>query len=199
MTRDELDRALEEALNVEPTAGYATKVRARIASERAASAVSRPWWPAVVVAAAVLELFGGGLMLERQESPIPAATVTAPAGKIASAGADGRTAAPAQQATSGERATDDGQRVTGWTEVDLSRRPHVGAAPTSGDLPGAIVSPDDAAGLRLLVTLVQTSLPAPATDSGDREGPLQIGRIDVVPIQVDPLPQPTPVTIGELQ
>jgi hypothetical protein len=62
-----------------------------------------------------------------------------------------------------------------------------------------IVSPDDAAGLRLFVTLAGTNVPAPAMDGGDREVPLQIGRIDVAPIEVDPLAELIPLMLGELQ
>jgi hypothetical protein len=205
MTQDELDRALEEALNVEPPAGYAARVRARVAAEQGASAGRYGWWPLGALAAAALVLVAGGLILEREDSAVPVATLTSRDDKIPTESANGRTPAPAQQATGNERATGDGRRATGPTEATVARRWHAGTADTAeaprtaSALPAVIVSPDDAAGLRLFVTLAGTNVPAPAMDGGDREVPLQIGRIDVAPIEVDPLAELIPLMLGELQ
>jgi hypothetical protein len=205
MTQDELDRALEEALNVEPPAGYVARVRARVAAEQTATAGGHAWWPLGALAAAALVLVAGGLILEREDSAVPAATLTSRDDKIPTESANGRTPAATQQATENERATGDGRRSTGPTEAPVARRWHVGTADTAeapgtaSALPAVIVSPDDAAGLRLFVTLAETNVPAPAMDGGDREVPLQIGRIDVAPIEVDPLAELIPLMLGELQ
>lgn len=192
MTPEELDRALQEALSVEPPAGYVARVRARVAAEQAV-ADGPAWWPVGALAAALLVLVAGALTLDRQDSPVPVATVASHASSIAR----DRTTEPGQQATG------HGPQATGRAAIGVPRRRidpgNPDAVPRTADaLPAVLVSPDDAVGLQLLATLPETTFSAAATDSGERPAP-QISRIDVVPIEVDALPQLTPMVIGELQ
>ena len=207
MTIEELDRALEEALNVEPPAGYAARVRARVAAEQTASAGRHVWRPLGALAAAVLVLVAGGLLLERDDSPARVATVTPPAGRMFAAAGDKPGASRTSSQATAQRETEPVatvaaggtaaaepagyQRGSRTAEVDGSRR-------TAGALPAVLISPDDSAGLLLVVALPETALAPPMTDTAERQEP-QISRIDVAPIRMDPLPPLTPLALGELQ
>ena len=206
MTSDELDRALEEALSVEPPAGYAARVRARVAAEQGASAGRYGWRPLGALAAAVLVLVAGGLILERDDDPARVATVASPGGQTLTAPGD--TAGPSrtsrQPTTPGE--TEPAAAVAaGTAPVEPARdeqrnsAAHTEASRRIGDaLPAVLISPDDSAGPHLLVALPEAALAASVTENAERQEP-QISRIDVAPIRMDPLPPLTPLALGELQ
>jgi hypothetical protein len=196
MTQDELDRVLEEALDVEPAAGYLTRVRARIAAEQVASARVQAWWPLGALAAAVLVLVASGLGVQRDGSPARVATMTSPANNIA--GEDRvETASAPPVAPAGETGrTIPGRRQRGAIATSTARTER--SLPPADAFPTVIVSPDDAAGLRLLATFIEPDLTAQGTGGGERQA-TQISRIDVAPIEVDLLPDLPPLALGELQ
>jgi len=192
MTQDELDRLLKEALDVEPPAGYVARVRARVAAEQATSMAGRGWWPLAALAAAGLVLVAGGLLVERDNSPVLVATVTLQEPETIPTTGNRIEAAPRPAgASAGTPAT-----------AVLRSRPRDGTANAehamrpADALPAVLISPDDSAGLRLLTTFTEAAVAAPVTGDGAAR---QISRIDVTPIEVDVLPELTPLVLGELQ
>ena len=194
MTQDELDRALEEALHVEPPPGYVARVRARVGAEQVTSAGGRAWWPLGALAAAGLVFVAGGLILDRDDSPVSVATVTSRAPERIPTTENRIEAAPIPAGVSAGTAA---------TTVPRSR-PRDGTANAqhavrpADALPAVLISPDDSVGLRLLATSAEAALAAPATGDGDGAA-RQVSRIDVAPIEVDLLPELPLLALGELQ
>ena len=210
MTRDELDRALELALDVEPPAGYVTRVRARVAAEQ-----SRPrwhtWWPLAASAVSVLVIVTCGLVIEYEDASPTADRERTAASTDGTQGtaraAASPSAVPGHQAVPAPAAAPSHQTAAvhaGPGAVD-GTRPRVGvAAEEVGSrpaeaLPPVLIAPQDSDGIRLLLTFTGTATPmAPTGDEGFR-APLRVARIDVAPIAVDELPELTPLALGELQ
>ncbi len=199
MTPEELDRALVEALDVGPPAGYVARVRARVAAEQTASAGRHAWWPLGAMAAGVLVLAAGGLILERESTPQPLATLTSHApGNVARDGSH-RDAEPARQGVDAERsggeppAAPRGERTSASSVVG-SRGP--GRTPDA--LPAVLISPEDSAGLQFLATFTAATVAAPGAGR-DEPATLLISRIDVALIDVDSPLELTPLALGELQ
>jgi len=199
MTSDELDRALEEALRVEPPVGYLARVRARVAAEQTATATRYTWRPIGAMAAAGVVLVVGGLLLERDDDHGRLATNTATVGTVSAPGTSSRRVV-GRDVVQVPTVT----RNRGASAVPLERRPghaadDAGNAAPNADRPAALlISPDDSEGLRLLRALPEAALAVPVIESAGPQTP-QFSRIDVSPIQLDPLAELTPLTLGELQ
>ena len=199
MRPDDLDRALEEALSVEPPAGYAARVRLRIAAEQAASEGGHRWWTLRAAAAGLVLLVTGGLILERDDPSLPAVATSR-------AAAETRLSEVLDEPDAlrpSEFVIDSVLRSTRATGTTAGRnRPRGAAAGAAGsvrlsdDLPVVIVSPDDAAGLQLFVTSARVGSSVPVNVG---ELPPQIGRIDLSPIELDPLPDLPLLALGELE
>ena len=194
MTSDELDRELHDALNIEPPAGYAARIRARVAVEQLGAAGHNAWWPVGLVAAGVAVLIAGGLFVRRDDFPGSVRVATSrstgvmPDEAITPARPDERGRPPAVE-----------RRDAGGVRRFARGAAHPDPALQSADSePAVLISADDAAGLRLLMTMTEPAAPPP-TDERERPTRLLIGRIDVMPIELDSLPQPALITLGELQ
>ena len=192
MTSDELDRALEEALRVEPPAGYAARVRVRIAAEQATSGGGHRWWALRAAAVGVALLVAGGLILERDDPSLPAVATSRAAAETPDI----------EVLDSPDALNPPLSEFRGVSKTVGRNRPRSAAAGAarsvhlSDDVPVVIVSPDDAAGLELFVTSARAGSSAPVRGG---ELPPQISRIEVAPIELDPLAELTPLVLGELQ
>jgi hypothetical protein len=210
MTLDELDRVLEQALDVEPPAGYVARVRARVAAEESRPA-RHTWLPLAALAACVLVLVAGGLAIEYEDA-FPTA--------------DGaRTAASTDRTQGTARAAASPSAVPGHEAVSApapawSRQTaavHAGPGAVTGtgprggiavdepagrsaeDLPLVLIAPQDSDGIRLLLAFTGQATGIAPTGGDGFQAPLQVTQISVAPIAVDALPELTPLAFGEFQ
>lgn len=192
MTSDELDRELRDALHVDPPAGYAARIRTRVAVEPLGTAGNYAWWPAGVLAAGFAVFMAASVFLGRDDS---AGSVPVAIARSAEA-VPGMAVTPARPDAGGGQPAVERREASGRLARDTATRDTV--LQRAQAEPAVIIAAADAAGLRLLMTMTETTAP-PATD--EREGPvtLQLGRIDVMPIELDSLPRPALITLGELQ
>ena len=156
----------------------------------------------------MLVLVAGGLFLERDDSPVRDTTVTSRGAKTFAApgsnpGTSGIASEPLAAAKPEAAAVPTQAAARNTTTGPIRHQPRdgTGAGATTrapSALPPVLISPDDSAGLRLLVTFTESAPAAATTGSGERAA-LQISRIDVTPIEVGSLPQLTPLALGELQ
>lgn len=179
MTDTELDRVLANALDVEPRADFLARVRTDVARQPAPLAWPG-WWRAAaagaVLAAATLGIYRAGI---GDQAPAPDPARNAPL-----------------VATRTEPAPPAVARVASDPSPALVVRRAVRAVPSA--LPAPQISPEDADGLRLTLAGANSGIFAPIT-ARDAHAPLTVSGIELMPIEVMPLAQMTPVDSGERQ
>lgn len=188
MTDQELDRALAQALEVEPSPDFLARVRAEAAREPVPSPWPWPaWWRVAAVGTAVAVLVAVVSM------PHPADDAgTSPAAGSRGAVTDSRSALGPTGPTVTPEATE--ARVTPpAVEPMPSRRRTFSPSP----IPTVAAVAADTDLLRLAIEAAQEGLLVPAGEPGEALvlPPLD----DVPPIQVEPLAALTPIDAGERQ
>ena len=183
MNDQELDRALANALDVEPGADFLARVRMRVATEPAPSVWGAPLRFAAAAAALAMAAGAGAVFWNGPEDPPAGATVrVAPPREIAVA----QTAPPVVA---------KGRRVP--ARAITSR---TAATVTGTSLPRPLISIDDAQSVGLLAASVRSGvvadLLAPASVP---EGPIQVAALEVPLLMPEPSIQVDRVEAGERQ
>ena len=177
MTDPDLDRALADALDVEPRPDFLARVRTEIARQPAPS-VWPAWWQLAAAGAAVAMAV---VMVYRTEPGEPSAPL-----RIAS-----RVDAPLVPVTAPPIA------ISREAPMPAREEPRtVGAVPLA--LPAPQISPDDAEALRYSLAGASDGLFAPIA-ARDDSAPLAVSGIDLAPIEVMPLAQMAQADSGEHQ
>lgn len=203
-TDDALDRALEEALYVDPSPGFTARVRLRVASEPTRR--SSGWWqwgrrPLIVLSgAAALVLAISAVWPGGAEPP---GTAGAPQLRSGGGPAAGK-AAPVVARQPIERegpAAADRKAVPRPIEAEASRSPVIATSARRHDLvlPDVVMSMSEIEALRRLQALsFRVQAPPPEAQTGDASGgadpaaasPLAITEIVIAPIAIEPIEQP---------
>ena len=180
MTDPELDRALADALDVEPRPDFLARVRTEIARQPEPAAAWPAWWHAAAAAAmlaiAIVTVYRIGV--EDQ------AVVTESA----------RTAAPLV-ATRSEPVPPAVRQIPSVPSPPVQRS---AVRTTPSALPAPQISPEDANVLRLTMDGAGAGLFAPIA-ARDASVPLVVSGIELSPIEVMPLAQMAIVDSGERQ
>jgi hypothetical protein len=180
MTDQDLDRALADALDVEPQADFLARVRTEVARQPAPSAWPGWWRIAAATTAAAVVVIAAYWPAREDEPAIPARTVARvepPA-----------TPAPAAQTVARIEPAAALPRRAGQVAVR--------AVPLA--LPAPQISSQDADLLRHTLAGASAGLFAPSA-ARDAAAPLTVSGIELPPIAVMPLAQMTQLDSGELQ
>lgn len=180
MTDDELERALEQALDVEPQPDFLARVRTGLAQEPAPSPWAG-WWRAAVAGSAAAGLIALVTLRPADDSGGPAV-------------ADSPLAAPVARPMA---------QTTRASEVEEPRVAQPSAAPAVRTAraavrprrtPAATAALADAEMLRLVIEAAQEGLFQPADSLA---GPLEVTRLELPPLALEPLAAIAPVDEGE--
>jgi hypothetical protein len=159
LSDDALDRALEEVLEVRPSADFQARIRSHVAAGRH----RRQWsaaWQATAVAASLLLVIGAALVSRLGDGP--KTTPARPEPLVAAAPADAMFLAPAPDAASGFR---PGARSTAAT---LPVAPSQTRA-ASGVLAEVVISEAERKGFELLLAQLRRNALPPVSEAPEPE------------------------------